>query len=64
MARETPLVQIIDTPQLPLKKQKLGKIKGMVTGGLIGGFLIILYLLGGRYVKKEMQDYEDAADQT
>jgi len=64
MARETPLVQIIDTPQLPLKKQKIGKIKGTVNGGLVGGVLIILYLLGARYIKKEMQDDEDAADQT
>ncbi|HNY06101.1 MAG TPA: hypothetical protein PKL23_06610 [Candidatus Egerieousia sp.] len=63
MARETPLVQIIDTPQLPLEKQKIGKIKGTVTGGLVGGVLIILYLLGARYVKKEMRDDEDALDQ-
>lgn len=64
MAREAPLVQVIDTPQLPLKKQKIGKIKGTVTGGLVGGVLIILYLLGAGYVKKEMRDDEDALDQT
>jgi len=64
MARETPLVQIIDTPQLPLKKQKLGKIKGTVTGGLFGGILIILYLLVARYIKKEMRDNKDAENQT
>ena len=62
MARETPLVQIIDTPQLPLKKHKLGKVRGTVTGGLAGGIMIILYLLGARYFKKEMQDDEDAPD--
>jgi len=44
MARETPLVQMIDTPRLPLKVDKLGKGKGIILGGFMGGFLIVLYL--------------------
>lgn len=51
MARETPMVQIIDTPIYPLKKTKLGKVKGLIVGGLLGGFLIVSFLLGGIYVK-------------
>ena len=54
MARETPLVQIIDTPQLPLKKQKLGKIKGIVIGGLTGSILVVLYFFIAMYMKKEL----------
>ena len=46
MARETPIVQIIDTPRYPLKKDKLGKLKGIVFGGFVGGVLIVLYLVG------------------
>ena len=52
LARETPLVQIIDTPRLPLKKDKLGKAKGIIFGGAIGGLLIIIYLIGGMYIKE------------
>jgi len=58
LARQTPLVQIIDTPILPLEKNRLGKAKGMVIGGLVGGLLIVIYLLislylQGIFIKKE-----------
>lgn len=52
LARETPLVQIIDTPRLPLKKSKIGKAKAIAIGGLLGGFLIISFLFGKKYVKE------------
>jgi hypothetical protein len=55
MARETPIVQIIDAPRYPLEKKKLGKAKGIVIGGILGGFLIVSYLLGGVYFKDLMQ---------
>jgi hypothetical protein len=55
LARETPLVQLIDEPLLPLKKDRLGKLKGIVFGGLLGGFLIVAYLLGGLYWKELME---------
>ncbi len=50
MARETPLVQMIDEPRFPLKKERLGKAKGIVYGGVIGGIFIVLYLLGSLYL--------------
>jgi len=52
MARETPIVQIIDTPRLPLKMDRFGKVKGIVLGGILGGFLIVAYLLVSKYLKK------------
>ncbi|HEY5588370.1 MAG TPA: lipopolysaccharide biosynthesis protein [Candidatus Paceibacterota bacterium] len=52
MARETPIVQLIDSPRMPLKKDKLGKVKGIVLGGLLGGFLIVMYLFGTLYIKE------------
>jgi hypothetical protein len=52
LARETPLVQVIDQPIFPLKKEKLGKIKGPFIGGVIGGVLIVVYLLGMLHVKE------------
>jgi len=45
LRKETPLIQIIDKPILPLPKEKFGKIKGIFLGGFIAGFLIVLFLL-------------------
>lgn len=56
LARETPLVQMIDEPILPLRKERFGKAKGIVMGGFLGGFLIVLYLLGGMYFKDKMKE--------
>lgn len=56
MARETPIVQLIDTPRMPLKKDRLGKAKGIILGGLLGGFLIVSYLLGMMFVKDKLKE--------
>ena len=45
LRNETPLIQIIDKPILPLPKEKFGKAKGILIGGFLSGFLTILYLL-------------------
>lgn len=52
LARETPLVQIIDSPRLPLKKEKLGTVLSVIIGGIFGGFLIISFLIGKKYLKE------------
>lgn len=44
LRKETPLIQIIDKPILPLKKEKLGSLKAILLGGIIAGFLTLLYL--------------------
>lgn len=46
MAQEAPVIQIVDTPILPLKLLKLGKAKGIILGGLLGGIFIAFVLLG------------------
>jgi len=56
LARETPIVQIIDTPRFPLGKTSLGKAKAMASGGVLGGFLIVFYLLGGLFLKNALKD--------
>lgn len=45
MAQEIPIIQIVDTPILPLKKEKLSKSKGIVLGGFAGSFLTVIILL-------------------
>ena len=56
MARETPIVQIIDTPRFPLEKERLGKVIAMATGGILGGLLILFYLLGAMFLKKALEE--------
>lgn len=46
LRKETPLIQVIDTPILPLPKEKLGKLKGILLGGILSGFLAVMFLLG------------------
>ena len=39
------MIQVIDRPILPLPKEKFGKAKGLVLGGVLGGFLVSLILI-------------------
>ena len=52
LRKETPLIQVIDQPILPLKKEKFGKAKGIVLGGVLAGFLIVIVLLVRRILKQ------------
>ena len=45
LRKETPLVQLIDRPILPLEKEKVGRIKSFVLGGFLAGFLTVLFLV-------------------
>ncbi len=42
--RETPLLEIVDHPILPLEKKGFGKLKGLVLGGFLFGFLVVIFL--------------------
>jgi hypothetical protein len=52
LRKETPLIQLIDRPILPLQKEKFGKLKSIALGGFLAGFLYILYLIFGRLYRK------------
>jgi hypothetical protein len=52
LRKETPLIQVIDTPILPLHKEKLGKAKGVLLGGILSGFLVVLVLIVRRILKQ------------
>ncbi|MEY3738485.1 MAG: hypothetical protein RL544_1263 [Bacteroidota bacterium] len=45
LRKETPLIQIIDKPILPLKKEKVGKLKSLILGGFLAGFLTAIILV-------------------
>ena len=48
LRKETPLIQQIDKPILPLSKIKISKLKSLIIGGLLAGFLTIIFL----FIKK------------
>lgn len=52
LMKETPLIQVIDRPVLPLKKTKMSKRNTLILGGFLGGFLTILVLLIRRIIGK------------
>jgi hypothetical protein len=45
LLRETPLIQVVDQPILPLEQEKLGKAKGLVMGGMLFGALAVTFLI-------------------
>ncbi len=51
LKKETPLIQIIDRPILPLKNQKMGRAIGAIIGMIIGCILTAIFL-GTRYAIK------------
>ena len=52
LRKETPLVQLIDRPILPLEKDKAGRLKYLILGGFLAGFLTVLYLVFGQLYRK------------
>jgi hypothetical protein len=44
--QEKPLIQVVDPPVLPLPVDHFGKIKGIVTGFILGFFIAIVIVLG------------------
>jgi hypothetical protein len=55
LLRETPLIQLIDRPILPLKKDKPGKAKSLLMGGLLAGIFTALYLILMKMLKQLIQ---------
>jgi len=51
LLQETPLIQVIDKPIFPLEKERPGRLKALITGGLIGAFLMIIILFIRRTLK-------------
>jgi uncharacterized protein involved in exopolysaccharide biosynthesis len=52
LRKETPLIQVIDRPILPLPKDRFGKAKGILFGSVLAGFLTIFGLTIRRIFKE------------
>jgi hypothetical protein len=51
LRRETPLIQIVDMPVLPLVKKGIGRFRTGIIFGFIGGFLGICFLLIRKWLR-------------
>jgi hypothetical protein len=56
LQKETPLIQVIDQPVLPLQKERASRLKGLLAGGFLAGFLAVGVLLGQRWFKGMMKE--------
>lgn len=56
LLKETPLIQVIDQPIYPLKVTKVGKVSGVIIGGLLFGFLSIVFLLIKKFIKNTFSE--------
>jgi uncharacterized protein involved in exopolysaccharide biosynthesis len=54
LRQETPLIQVIDQPVLPLAFSKFGKLKGVAIGFVVGTFLAIGWIIFKRIAKNVM----------
>jgi hypothetical protein len=55
LLKEMPLIQIVDSPILPLEKKGFGKLKGLIIGGILGGILIVIYLMVRKLIRDALQ---------
>jgi hypothetical protein len=52
----SPLIQIIDSPRLPLKRTEIRLVKGMVLGGVIAGLMTLFGLYFRRLYQTHVQE--------
>jgi uncharacterized protein involved in exopolysaccharide biosynthesis len=45
LRKETPLIQVIDTPILPLEKVKTSKLISLIMGGFLAGIFMVIWLI-------------------
>jgi len=56
LLNQTPIINIIDTPTLPLKEDKKSKTLLGVLGGFLGGFLSICFFIFRKLFKDALAE--------
>jgi hypothetical protein len=56
LRKETPLIQIIDMPLLPLRKEKISEWMGAVIGALTFGFFTMIFLILKRVIRTSLNN--------
>jgi hypothetical protein len=52
--QETPVIQLVDQSTFPLPKEKVSKLKSPLFGGILAGFLVVLYLLAQKWIRLQL----------
>jgi hypothetical protein len=55
LSQETPVIQMVDQSTLPLPKEKVSKLKSLIMGGLLAVFLVIVFLLGNKWLLSQLK---------
>lgn len=58
LRKETPLIQIVDTPILPLERKGIGRLLAGIIGACIGSTLAVIVLLFGFWYSKIKEDIQ------
>ncbi|MDQ1141120.1 lipopolysaccharide biosynthesis protein [Pedobacter agri] len=56
LMKETPLLEVIDQPILPLSVERVSKLKAILVGGFIMIFIIVLVLTIRRYIQSLLRE--------
>lgn len=57
LLNQTPIINIIDKPVLPLKKEKYSKLLFGILGAFLGGFLIMLFYIFNKLFKDALEEH-------
>lgn len=52
LRKETPLVQLIDRPILPLEREMFGRFESLILGGFLAGLLTVIYLVLAKIIQE------------
>ena len=63
LVQETPIIQIIDRPLLPLRQVRASKLVAIILGGFLGGVVCSLFLLAKRAYKTAYQKKQSIENQ-
>lgn len=55
----TPFFQVVDTPLAPIKPAPKGYLKQAVIGGLLGGFLVVMFFIGQKIYVETMDNPDE-----
>jgi hypothetical protein len=59
LAQETPIIQVVDTPSLPLRKIRGSKLFSMIGGAFLLGFVGCIYLIFKRGYSSALRDRQE-----
>ena len=56
LLNQTPIIQIIDKPILPLEEDKISKTLAGILGGFLGGFLLVCFFVFRKLFKDALAE--------